>query len=107
MRRTRIGDFSVTSAVSLEEAQQADSLEPLLRPPVEALVGWRRRVIDAEAITRVARGQSIRPEAEDTSETLDQSIALIDSDGTLLALARAEVQYGDILVQPYRVFIKS
>ncbi len=107
LRRTRIGDFSVSGAVSLEAAEQAKSLEPLLRPPVEALVGWRRRVIDAEAITRVSRGQSIRAEAQDTSETLDQSIALIDSEGTLIALARAELQYGEMLVQPYRVFVKS
>ncbi|MBI1324561.1 tRNA pseudouridine(55) synthase TruB [bacterium] len=108
LRRTRIGDFSVAGAVSLEAAENAESLECLLRAPVEALSGWSRVTIaDPDAIKRISRGQEVRVDEVYFSGTAAASVALIDSEGFLLALAHAESLGNEVVCRPYRVFVSQ
>lgn len=108
LRRTRIGDFSVSDAVSLEAAENAGSLENLLRPPVEALSGWSRvAILDPDAIVRISRGQEVRIDQANFSGEAVAPVALIDSEGFLLALAHAELQGNEVVCRPYRVFVSQ
>ncbi len=106
LRRTGIGPFRVTEAVSLEAAETADRLDPLIRAPIEALSQWHRQTIDAEQVAKIAQGQAIRIDHALMDGWVGKEVALVDSDGTLVALSRGEQGAGGHLVcRPYRVFV--
>ena len=107
LRRTRIGDFSVSDAVSLENAEQARGLEPLLSHPADVLTGWPRITVDADAVLRISRGQEVRIDPANFTGTAGAPVALLDSEGFLLALAQAEPQESQVVCRPYRVFVSQ
>ena len=53
LRRTRSGAFDVLDAQSLEDLREGRAA---LRPALDALTGYPREALDAEAVGRVARG---------------------------------------------------
>lgn len=108
LRRTRIGDFPVSEAVSLANAEHADSLASLVRPAVEALAGWPRvTILDPNEIVRISRGQEVRVDHAAFLGTAVATAALIDSEGLLLALAKVESHDDQIVCRPYRVFVSQ
>jgi tRNA pseudouridine55 synthase len=107
LRRTRIGDFHVQDSIALETAEDADDLASFLISPVKSLTGWPLILVDSEGIARIARGLSIQTERQENLSDTDKRAALIDSEGSLIALANVENRIDRLVCQPYRVFVKQ
>lgn len=92
LRRTRVGDFSIEDATSLERLNVADLL------PMEAVLGHLPMVaLDAETVGRVDHGNEVPDPRGATFE--EEAVVLLDS-GRLRALARSSAGR----LQPFRVF---
>ncbi len=99
--RTRIGPFRIDDAVGLSRLT-AESLPGLLRPPVEAVAGLPRRVLEADELAAVASGR--RLPARDVAE-VGGRVALVDLDGRLVALGEVESPGG--WIQPRKVLLAA
>jgi tRNA pseudouridine55 synthase len=100
--RTRIGPFTLEDAVDLE-GLSTESVLGLLRPGVEAVAGLPRIVLDPNQVMDIIAGRRL-PAEPNVLRTLSQgSIALIDSDGHLVALAEPDLAGG--WLQPRKVFM--
>lgn len=83
LRRTRVGSFTLDQAAPVE-ALIPGRLPDLLLPIRTAVDHLPRKQIDADAISALRQGRSI-PGPDDLP---DGEIALLDSEGNLVALAR-------------------
>src|SRR5262249_19248402 len=91
--RTRIGPFTLEDAVDLE-GLSTESVLGLLRPGVEAVAGLPRMVLDRNQVMGIMAGRRL-PAGPDVLRSHSQgSIALIDSDGDLVALAEPDLVGG-------------
>jgi tRNA pseudouridine55 synthase len=97
LRRTRIGDFDVESALSLDELADPVAVEGALVSPAKAIGHLPRRIVSpAEAVTlshggRLARG----------SVVAKGSVALVSEGGDLLAIGEVD----EDLIHPRKVFL--
>lgn len=88
LRRTAIGPFRVEDALSVAQLR-SDDLRPLLRPPSEAVSMLTELRMDADEVTDVSHGRSIRPHWTPTSSGkagIAGEIAAVDREGHLRAL---------------------
>jgi tRNA pseudouridine55 synthase len=102
--RTRIGPFDLEGAVNPADLS-AESLPARLRPAIEAVAGWPRLVVDPGQVAAIAAGRRLPVGPQTLLETSPGSIALVDTDGRLVALA--DVDPADGRIQPRKVFIRQ
>jgi tRNA pseudouridine55 synthase len=98
LRRIESGGFTLSDAVTLDdatEAANAGNLESALVPMRRALKGATEAEISEAQCEEIRRGRAL------PTDLTGERIALIDPSGELIALARAE----DSLLKPYKVFI--
>jgi len=100
--RTRIGPFALDGAVDLAGLTEG-SLPGLLRPSVEAVAGRPRLALDPDQVAAVAAGRRILAGPLALTELPPGPLALVDSDGRLVALA--ELDAGGGWVQPRKVLV--
>ena len=98
LRRTRSGEFTIDEAIPLDALEPLEptnpgsripdpALKPLLIPMEKLLSAFPAVTVTAEGLTRVSRGQHVRP--VDVAGVLPSSsewIRLLDRDGTLVGL---------------------
>ncbi len=99
--RTRIGAFRIEDAVDPSRLT-AESLPGLLRPPIEAVAGLPRRVLDAGEMAAVASGRRL-PVCG--AAEAGGPVALIDPRGRLAALGEVEGSGG--WIQPRKVLLAA
>jgi tRNA pseudouridine55 synthase len=102
--RTRIGPFALEDAVDLADLS-AESLPARLRPAVEVVAGWPRMTLDPGQVAAIAAGRRLPIGPQTLPEISPGPIALVDTDGRLVALA--EVAPPDRGIQPRKVFISQ
>ena len=101
LRRTRIGDFSVSEARSLAEVEgriEAGRIDDVLIALDALLPGLPEIVLDAEGVRRVADGRSVpddrilsrRPARSLQAGANETAFRLSDESGRLVAVARLE-----------------
>lgn len=99
--RTRIGPFRIEDAVDASRLT-AELLPGRMRPPIEAVAGLPRRVLDGDKLAAVASGRRIplwdAVEAGDT-------VALVDQGGRLVALGEVDGPGG--WIQPRKVLLAA
>jgi tRNA pseudouridine55 synthase len=105
LRRTRVGPFRETQAVTLSELEDAASLEDggielktMLRPVESALAELLEVTVSQSDAARLARGQTVLLRGRDAPVMSGEAFAL--SKGTLIALC--EIERGEL--RPLRVF---
>ncbi|MHB1557132.1 MAG: tRNA pseudouridine(55) synthase TruB [Isosphaeraceae bacterium] len=99
--RTRIGPFRIEDAVDPSRLT-VESFPGLLRPPIEAVAGLRRRVLEAGEVDAVASG--CRFPVCGAVET-GGPVALVDPRGRLVALGEVEGSGG--WIQPRKVLLAA
>jgi tRNA pseudouridine55 synthase len=102
--RTRIGPFSLEGAVD-PAGISAGSLPRLLRPAIEAVAGRPRLVLGPNQVEAIAAGRRLSAEVEVLAGFSPGSIALVDTEGQLVALAEADPASG--WIQPRKVFVSQ
>jgi tRNA pseudouridine55 synthase len=102
--RTRIGPFTRDGAVD-PAGISPESLPGLLRPALEAVAGRPRLVLDSAQLTAIAAGRRLAATSEVLTGIAPGPIALVDTDGRLVALAEADPAGG--WIQPRKVFISQ
>ena len=105
LRRTRVGPFQEAQAVTLNELEDAASLEDggieiktMLRPVESALAELLEVTVSQSDAARLARGQTVLLRGRDAPVMSGEAFAL--SKGTLIALC--EIERGEL--RPLRVF---
>ena len=105
LRRTRVGPFRETQAVTLSELEDAAALEDggieiktMLRPVESALAELLEVTVSQSDAARLARGQTVLLRGRDAPVMSGEAFAL--SKGTLIALC--EIERGEL--RPLRVF---
>ncbi|MEO8650956.1 MAG: tRNA pseudouridine(55) synthase TruB [Hyphomicrobiaceae bacterium] len=105
LRRTRVGPFRETQAVTLSELEDAANLEDggieiktMLRPVESALAELLEVTVSQSDAARLARGQTVLLRGRDAPVMSGEAFAL--SKGTLIALC--EIERGEL--RPLRVF---
>jgi tRNA pseudouridine55 synthase len=91
LRRTRIGPFTSEQAVSAPNLS-AETLRQHLRPAVEAVADWPRATLDADQIELVRHGRKldVRRLRAGSAPLSAGNVALVDSEGQLIALAEID-----------------
>jgi tRNA pseudouridine55 synthase len=102
--RNRIGPFTLDDAVDPARIS-AGSLPGLLRPAIEAVAERPRLVLDPGQLTAVAAGRRLPADTAVLAGIPPGSIALVDADGRLVALAEADPAGG--WIQPRKVFVSQ
>ena len=95
LRRTRSGDFTLAAAIDLDTAQRDPARAAAAVVPMAAMLpSWPCAILTAEGVTRVGRGQDIRPgDREPPALSSPQVrvtgpfVKLLDRRGDLLAIA--------------------
>ncbi len=100
--RTRIGSFTLEESLEAT-ALSAESIRRHLRPALDAVSGLPRVVLDARQLDAVTHGQRLDAHDLNALPIANGPVALIDSDGNLVALAefveeRAWLQPRTVLV---------
>lgn len=88
LRRMAIGPYRVEDALSTDRLRN-DPLRPLLRPPREAVSMLRELRMDADEVTEITHGRTIRPEwlpPASPATGIAGEIAAIDPEGHLRGL---------------------
>jgi tRNA pseudouridine55 synthase len=98
--RTRVGQFRLEDAATLEEIEQAAQAERLVLPPAEALAHLPALTLDADQARRVAQGMSV---PWPVGSEADQPLRRLDAQGGLLAVGRAVAADGACLLRPETV----
>ena len=100
--RTRIGSFTIEQAVGLDTLSR-ESIADHLQPPIAALAHLPRLVVNPDHVAALANGRKLSAgDFADAGNTLGE-VALIDSEGRLVALAEANPADG--WIQPRKVFL--
>lgn len=95
LRRTRIGDFDVASALTLDELEDPARVRDALRPMLEAVSHLPRVVVDADAALALSRGRAVAAERPEI-----QGQVVVAFDGRLLAIAESDGRS----IRPRKVF---
>jgi tRNA pseudouridine55 synthase len=96
LRRTSVGRFQVSSAITMELLGDPEAVARVARTPVEALAHLPTWQADAESARRITHGQAIRFDQAEPEGPL-----VVTSDGTLLAIARVS----EGMLKPAKVFV--
>jgi tRNA pseudouridine55 synthase len=99
--RTRIGTFTIDRAVDLDKLSH-ESLVRHLQPPLDALADLPRVVIDPDQVAAVANGRKLDSRDFPDPGIPSGEVALLDTEGRLVALADANPTEG--WIQPRKVF---
>jgi tRNA pseudouridine55 synthase len=99
--RERIGDFSIATAVTIEEVS-ARPLAELLIPPLTAVADLPRHTCTPIDSDQLVRGRPLLCPAEFQSPS-GTLVALLDADGQLQALAEHDL--AECLLRPRQVFL--
>jgi tRNA pseudouridine55 synthase len=99
--RTRVGPYRLEDAVLLDQLTD-ETLETFLLDPTTAADGLSRRVADADEIALLRAGRAI-PSGALRGIDDDDSVAIVDASGELLALAYFDAAANQL--KPRRVFI--
>jgi tRNA pseudouridine55 synthase len=101
--RTRTGPFTLDQAIN-PAALSAESIHGLLRPALDAVPALPRLGLDVGQVEAIAQGKrlSTRDLRGELSSSAGQ-VALLDSEGTLIALAEIELEQG--WLQPRKVLL--
>jgi tRNA pseudouridine55 synthase len=100
--RTRIGPFTKDEALDPLELS-VESIPTRLRPALEAAAGLPRVFLSAEQVADAAQGRLIRLESLAEDVLLAHEVALMDAQGTLVAIAEPDA--GARCLHPRRVLI--
>ncbi len=87
LRRTRIGAFTEQESMSVEDVSM-DVIPSRLRPMTDAVAELPRICVDAEGMSRIARGQAVG--VGGVSLTPGGEVAILGEDGGLIALGEAD-----------------
>ncbi|HEV3120617.1 MAG TPA: tRNA pseudouridine(55) synthase TruB [Isosphaeraceae bacterium] len=102
--RTRIGHFTLASAVALADLS-AETLKTHLRAPLEALGNLPRVVLSAAELAAVGHGQALVAESADRRTVPAGRVALLGPDAELAAIAQHDPLAQRLL--PRLVFTQS
>lgn len=100
LQRTRVGQFTLEQAHTLDELTERAQMQDLgstLRPLADALAHWPSVILDSDAMERLSHGQTVPGNAPDGA-----CILLLDADQNAVGLARPSVLNE---LAPYKVFI--
>ncbi len=101
--RLRTGPFHLDQAIDPGELS-AESIPGLLRPPIEAVPTLPRLVLDADQVTAITQGKRVPiRDLPDEFPTVAAAVALVDADGTLIALG--ELDSAREWAQPRKVLV--
>jgi tRNA U55 pseudouridine synthase TruB len=100
LTRTRIGPFRLEHAVDLHQLS-TESLSGWFRPPLEALAGWPRLVLDPSQVAAITAGRRLRAGDLGPDAIPGGRVALLDPEGRLIALAESDPSQG--WIQPRKV----
>jgi tRNA pseudouridine55 synthase len=98
LRRTRVGGFGESTAVSWREVSEldADALWARVLPPESALGAWRAVHLDVKEVRRFVHGQPV-----DVSASQTGLVRVHDEAGTLLGVG--EIETGGARLRPVRL----
>jgi tRNA pseudouridine55 synthase len=103
--RTRVGQFHLNEACSLEETEQAaraERLDGMILPPAEAVSHLPAAELDEEQARRVAQGNAVEVEAA-AAAAGGEPWRLLDREGRLVAVGRVTRDEARLLVRPETV----
>lgn len=102
LRRTTVGPFDVTDAVSVEDLEQADIVRAARVPPLAALSHLATVEVNEGEAARIRHGQRVRIEAPVGARPVAEGdhLVAVAHDDQLVAVARFE----DGVVKPSKVF---
>jgi len=88
LRRTRVGDFALAAAMSLDAAEQdPDEAASFVIPMAQLLPGFPAVVLNAEGVLRASHGRDVRPADVERGERAAQPYCrLLDRDGGLVGI---------------------
>jgi tRNA pseudouridine55 synthase len=88
LRRTRVGDFDLTAAMSLDAAEQdPDDAASFVIPMAQLLPGFPAVVLNAEGVLRASHGRNLRPaDVERGERAAEPYCRLLDGDGGLVGI---------------------
>jgi tRNA pseudouridine55 synthase len=88
LRRTRVGDFALNAAMSLDAAEQdPDEAASFVIPMAQLLPGFPAVVLNAEGVLRASHGRDLRPADVERGERAAESYCrLLDRDGGLVGI---------------------
>lgn len=88
LRRTRVGDFTLAGATSLEAVEQdPDEAAGFIIPMAQLLPGFPAIVLNAEGVLRASHGRDLRPvDVEHGRLTVQPVCRLVDRDGGLVGI---------------------
>jgi tRNA pseudouridine55 synthase len=90
LRRTRVGPFTLATAMNLDEAEQdADEVASFIVPMAQLLPGLPAVVLNAEGVLRASHGRDLRPvDLEPGTPAGSEAYwRLLDRDGGLVGIA--------------------
>jgi len=107
--RTRVGDFCVDDALTLEQiaAAGAEDVASLLEPPEAALAHLPSFTVGREEAQRIAHGSAVSAPADALTgdgEGETTTVRVHGPTGELLCIAECQRRGGDGLLQPRKVF---
>jgi tRNA pseudouridine55 synthase len=101
--RTRTGPFTLEEAAD-PASLSAETIHQQLRPALDAVPNLPRLALDAAQVEAILQGKRLPArELQDDATGLSGQVALLDSNGTLIALAEVDPDLG--WVQPRKVLI--
>jgi tRNA pseudouridine55 synthase len=88
LRRTRVGDFALNAAMSLDAAEQdPDEAASFVIPMAQLLPGFPAVVLNAEGVLRASHGRDLRPaDLERGERATEPYCRLLDRDGGLVGI---------------------
>jgi tRNA U55 pseudouridine synthase TruB len=91
LRRTRVGEFTLDAAATLDAIEQdADEAAGFVIPMAQLLPGFPAVVLNAEGVIRASHGRDLRPvdmERAAAAGTGSRVCRLLDRDGGLVGIA--------------------
>jgi len=108
--RTRVGSYSLNTATSLSALSSKEAVQGALLPLKQTLVEIPALRVDKDAIIPLLCGQTLTPAelvGEHTPLKADQHYRLLDAQGELLALGKAQTSDDKVVLKPERVFKKA
>jgi tRNA pseudouridine55 synthase len=100
--RTRIGPFTLDQALDFS-ALDAVAIDQHLRPPLDAVWGLPRVVLDPDQLEEIGHGRSVPAGGLVDPEIASGPVALVDRAGNLAAMADFDVRSGRLV--PRKVLV--
>ncbi len=105
--RTKVGPFSIETAVSLD-AIKSNPIEPMIQPANLGVMEMPQLQIDAHEATRLLNGLDVEFESSNLSHEIEDAVAAaVRNDGRLIAIVRKKTKDYGPLWYPEKVFPES